>query len=174
MEELAIKFHETVNLGIFIENYVTVIDRVESLETLRIDHGIGKHLPAYCTALGKVFLANLQKGDLERYCRAQKFIFFTNRTIKSAKELKRNLVSVRKEGYAIDDRELDNGICCVSAPIRGESGRVVAAISISGPSTRITLEKLKSFNQSLTEITEKISEKLGYQGGRSTLRGNRT
>lgn len=162
MEELGRKFHETINLSLFIENSVVVIDRVESLETLRIDHGIGRRLPAYCTALGKVFLANLAKEELEKYCEAQKLQAFTKRTVTSSKELKRDLKSVREEGFAIDDREVDDGIRCISAPIRDGSGKVVAAISISGPSTRVTLQRLKSFKRPIINLTAEISRKLGY------------
>jgi DNA-binding IclR family transcriptional regulator len=162
MEELGNRFHETVNLAFFDGSEVVYVDKVESIHTLRMDLAIGRRAPAYCTALGKVFLACQSEQDLERYCRETRFKPLVENTITSAKQFIKHLETVRRDGVAIDDRELDKGIRCMAAPIRDDSGRVVAAISIAGPSSRITLEKLKAFRQPLLETTRIISQRLGY------------
>jgi DNA-binding IclR family transcriptional regulator len=82
-----------------------------------MDLAIGHRVPAYCTALGKIFLADLSQGDLKRYCGETCFKALGERTITSAKELIKNLKKVQEEGFAIDDRELDSGIRCIAAPI---------------------------------------------------------
>jgi IclR family KDG regulon transcriptional repressor len=162
MEELGDRFHETINLGLLDGNEVVYVDKVESIHTLRIDLAIGRRVPSYCTALGKIFLAYLPEKDLERYCGEAHFEAMTQKTITSRTELVKNLNLVRKEGIAVDDRELDHQIRCIAAPIRDNSGGVIAALSIAGPTTRLTIERLKSFKRPLIEATRKISQKLGY------------
>jgi IclR family KDG regulon transcriptional repressor len=162
MELLGDKFHETVNLAFLDGNEVVYVDKVESVQALRMDLAIGRRVPAYCTALGKVFLAYQTEGEVHRYCRETSFKSLTERSITSEKELIKNLDLIRKEQVAIDDREIDNGIRCIAAPIRDDSGSVIAAVSIAGPSIRLTIERLKTFRQPLLEVTRKISKKLGY------------
>lgn len=161
MEELAKKSHETVNLALFIDHKAVVIDRVESSETLKTDLGIGTSLRAYCTALGKVFLSHLSEDNLETYLRNQSLTAVTPNTITSETALKKDLSHVKILGYALDDMESDEGVRCIAVPITNSTGQAIAAISISGPSSRLSLESLESFKQTLLDITEKISQKLG-------------
>jgi DNA-binding IclR family transcriptional regulator len=163
MEGLGRQIQETINLGLFENGEVVYVDKVESVEALRMDLAIGRRVPAYCTALGKVFLANLSQEELGRYMRKGDFKPFTEKTITSPEKLKENLEEVRREGIAIDDRELDEGIRCIAGPIRDEAGKVIAAISIAGPSMRFTMKKVKSTGETLIKVTADISRKLGYQ-----------
>ena len=149
MEDLGKKTHETINLAFFEAGEVVYIDKVESVETLRIDLAVGRRVPAYCTALGKVFLSNLPEEDLEVYLSQQDLRPLTENTITSADELRDNLVKVRNEGFAIDNSELDENIKCIAAPVRDESGNVIAAISIAGPSTRMMERRLNLFKKFL-------------------------
>ncbi|NIS67707.1 MAG: helix-turn-helix domain-containing protein [Proteobacteria bacterium] len=164
MEELGRRFHETINLALSEQGEVVYVDKVESAEALRMDLTIGRRVPAYCTALGKVFLANLTEEDLGEYLQNQEFRAYTQRTMTSAEEIKRHLDKVRRDGFAIDDRELDEGIRCIAAPIRNESDRVIAAISIAGPSMRMSMERLKSLQKPIMDVTKEISRKLGHSG----------
>jgi len=162
MEEIGNEFKETVNLA-FLDRYeVVYIDKVESIQTLRTDLVVGRRVPAYCTALGKVFLAYLSEEDLNRYCNETQFMPFTRKTITSAKELKKALETVRKERVAIDNKEFDEGIRCIAAPISDNSGKVVACMSVSGPSSRLIRERLGAIKKSLTAVTTTISRRLGY------------
>jgi len=163
MEELGKKTNETINLALFEQGEVVYIDKVESVETLRMDLAVGRRVPAYCTALGKVFLANLSKDEVEGCLQSHNYKSFTERTINSSKELKRNLDNVKKEGIAIDDRELDKGIRCIAAPVCNELGKVIAAVSIAGPSIRMTFNKLKFLRKPLIDATLEISRRLGYR-----------
>ena len=162
MEELGHKFRETVNLGILEGYEVVYVDKVESIHALRMDLAIGQRVPAYCTALGKVFLAFFSDEEIQEYCQKTRFKVLTGKTITSAKELAKHLKTIRKEGFAVDDRELDDGIRCIAAPIRNSSGRVAGAISVAGPSLRLTIERMKIVEQPLLETTNRISQKLGY------------
>ncbi len=162
MEELGNKVHETINLAFFENNEVVYIDKVESVQALRMDLAIGRRVPAYCTGLGKVFLAHLPEKDIKEYCENTRFKQFTEKTLTSGKELMKQLAAIRKEGVAIDDRELDNGIRCIAAPVWDDSGKVVGAISVAGPSVHLTMEQLKFIKQPLLMMTKRISQKLGY------------
>jgi IclR family transcriptional regulator, KDG regulon repressor len=162
MEELGNKFHETINLAFLEDGEVVYVDKVESIQALRMDLAIGHRVPAYCTALGKVFLAFLRDREIEQYCQKTRFKPLSEKTITSAKELVKHLKTIREEGIAIDDGELDNGIRCIAAPIRDDSGKVIGAISLAGPTIRLTMERLKSVKQPLLEATKNISQKLGY------------
>jgi IclR family KDG regulon transcriptional repressor len=163
-EELNRTFQETVNLALFVKGHAIVIDRVESLEALRSDPGLGRDLPSYCTALGKVFLASLPKEELDRYLLERKLGILTKKTIVSEGRLLKELDKVRKGGYAIDDREFDEGIRCIAVPIRETSGKTLSALSISGPSSRVSLESLTTFKNKLLNVASKISRRLGSQG----------
>ena len=163
LEELGRRFHETVNLALFIQERVLVIDRVESLETLKIDPGIGRLLLPHCTALGKVFLADLSEEALGRYLKRHVLTRFTKKTITLPHRLKTELMRVRRAGFSLDYREFDDGVCCLAAPVRDASGKVVAGISISGPTSRVSLKRLKSFKPFLINGAGAISEKLGYR-----------
>lgn len=163
MEELGEMLSETVNIAVFAQNNVVVIDRVQSPETLRTNIIVGQHLPAYCTAFGKVFLAAMSTKELDRYLKTTTLKPITRLTITKAQTLREEINKVAKAGYAIDNRELDENIRCLSSPIRDESGKVVAALSISGPTNRAKMVRLKSLTKTMMKITAEISQKLGYR-----------
>jgi DNA-binding IclR family transcriptional regulator len=163
MEELGEMLNETVNIAVFAQNNVVVIDRVQSPVTLPTNIIVGQHLPAYCTAFGKVFLAAMSAKELGRYLKAVTLKPITAQTITQAQALREELKKISKNGYAIDNRELDENIRCLSSPVRDESGQVVAALSFSGPTSRVNMVRLKTFIKTMTDITEEISQKLGYK-----------
>ena len=163
MEELGEVLHETVNIAVFAQNNVVVIDRVQSPETLRTNIIVGQHLPAYCTAFGKVFLAAMSPKELDRYLKTVTLEPITRQTLTTAKALRAEIQKIVKAGYAIDNRELDDNIRCLSSPIRDESGKVVAALSISGPTSRVKMVRLKTYTKTIRDITMEISLKLGYR-----------
>lgn len=169
MEGLGNKCEETVNLALFINYHAVVIDRVEILRTLRSEPSLGRDLPAYCTALGKIFLANLEKEKLDRYVNETKLKRFTKKTITSISRLKAELDRIRKEGFSIDDEEFEDGIRCIASPLRDSSGKLLGALSISGPSSRITLENSSFFEKSLASVSAEVSKKLGFQDKRERL-----
>jgi len=163
MEELGEMLNEAVNIAVFTQNSVVVIDRVQSPQTLPTNIIVGQHLPAYCTAFGKVLLAAMSARELDRYLQTVTLKSLTGQTIARTQALREELKKISQDGYAIDDRELDENIRCLSSPIRDESGKVVAAISFSGPTTRVNMVRLKTFTKTMTDISEKISQELGYK-----------
>jgi DNA-binding IclR family transcriptional regulator len=167
MEELGEMLKEAVNIAVFAQNSVVVIDRVQSPATLPTNIIVGQHLPAYCTAFGKILLAAMSAKELARYLKTVTLKPLTAQTITQAPALREELKKISKNGYAIDNRELDENIRCLSGPIRDESGKVVAALSFSGPTTRVNMVRLKTYIKTMTDISEEISQKLGYRKKKS-------
>jgi IclR family transcriptional regulator, KDG regulon repressor len=164
MEKMGQQFHETINLGLLDGDEVVYVDQVQSAQTLRMDLGIGRRVPAYCTASGKVFLANLPEHEVKGYFERVKLVPRTLKTITDDKELMKHFEVIRKRGFAIDDRELDMGIRCIAAPLRDDSGKVAAVISIAGPTIRVGAGKMKHFREALMQATKQISGELGFSG----------
>ena len=127
---------------------------------------IGMRNYAHSCAVGKVLLAFLPDSEVEGIIAQKGLPRLTKHTIVRPRELKQHLAHVRTQGYAVDDEENEEGIRCVAAPVRNDRGEVVAAISISGPSVRLTEERVhgKLKKQGMKSALE-ISEKLGYKSG---------
>jgi len=160
MEELRRETHETINLAVVSGRKVAYIDKVESNELLTINLPLGRRTAAYSTAPGKVFLAYLPSEKLETYLRETELKAYTRKTITSVEQLKRELDEIRKQEFAIDNAETNDGIRCIAAPIFDDSQNAIAAISIAGPAVRMTLKRLKTFKDSLLKATGEISRKL--------------
>ncbi len=165
---LAEKTKETVHVVILDQKEVVYIDKVEIDQNpsgLRMASRVGARNPAHSCAVGKVLLANLSKEELKSLIQEKGLPKRTENTITDPAQLEEALQAVRNRGYAIDDEENEKGIRCVAAPILNEAGRAVAAVSISGPSFRVTRrmvqEKLK---KEVMEAALKISGRLGYRG----------
>lgn len=165
MLELLDACNETVNLAVLDHGEVVYIDQLESnnIVIVKMFARIGNHGPAYCTGSGKVLLADLSKEELQRYISRTTFEKFTGDTITDPAMLIKELARVRIEGYALDLGERDEGVRCVAVPIKDHEGKVVAALSVSGPSMRMTASYIN--NELITivkSLAAKISAKLGY------------
>ena len=125
--------HHTCNIGILDSDHGIFIDKIESQDFgIRLISGIGKSFPLHSTALGKVLLAHnsiVAEKILRRKLKAH-----TNKTITKTGSLKKELSTIQKQGYAIDNEEITRGIICVAAPVFRASEEVVCAISIAFPS----------------------------------------
>jgi IclR family KDG regulon transcriptional repressor len=152
---------ENVNLAIMYENKVLYIDKIESKHYLKLDQPIGKTDPLHCTALGKVLLSGLNEFELEVFLRSKNLVAYTKNTITDPEVLAGVVRNIRKQGYAIDFEELSEGIHCIGAPIRDHTNKVIAAISISGPTVRLTKQKMEQLKVPLIETAAEISKKMG-------------
>ncbi len=143
--ELSKRVGETVFMGILDDQYELIyIDQVDSLDyPLRMTPQIGLRQPAHSTSLGKVLLASLQIEKLTLFLGRGKFPRKTEFTLTTARDLSKELDKIRKAGFALDQEEMENGICCVAAPIQNTRG-TIAAISISGPSSRMRSKGLET------------------------------
>ncbi|MDD5454823.1 MAG: IclR family transcriptional regulator, partial [Candidatus Ratteibacteria bacterium] len=154
--------NETIHLTTFDGKRVVYIDKIESIKPIRMYSRIGNIAPINCTAAGKVILAFQQEGVVNSIIESLDFIPLTKNTILDKEEFIRVLEVVRKEGYAIDNSEHEENICCIAAPIRDYSRNVNHALSISAIKTRMNLSKLLKFKDILIEKADMISKELGF------------
>jgi IclR family transcriptional regulator, KDG regulon repressor len=159
MQSLMIRFAETVNLAVLDEGQVAYIDVLQSPSTLRIAATPGERTPAHSTALGKAMLAYLSEDEVHSLIERQPLIKMTPRTITHKAHLLEHLASVREQGIALDLEENLSGVVCAAAPIFDQHGRVVAAISISGPATRME-PKLTHIQDEIRTAGQTISRML--------------
>jgi len=162
LEHLANVSGETAHLCVLDGSDVVYIAKVECTRTLRIPSAIGQRNPAYCTGVGKAILAFLTPPQLAAYLAGTTFKPFTRKTLTTAGELKANLRQIALRGYAVDDQEREEGVRCVAAPVRDRAGEVVAAISIAGPSTRVTKERVAELANHVMRAAADVSVGLGF------------
>lgn len=160
LEELTKSTNETTHLVIWTDdNNVRFIDKVTSSSTIRMDSFVGSKKPAYCTATGKVLLAYKDDDFLKKYLKEIDLIKFTSHTIENAEELKEVIHNIKLNGYSEDIDESEDGLTCFAAPIIDPTGNSLAAISVSGPTTRMLSNKPVLVKR-LKNMAEKISESL--------------
>jgi len=162
LKELVSKCNEIVHLGILEQGEVLYLAKEEPNQTIRMVSKIGKRVPVYSTSLGKILLAYLSKNNLKAITDKIKYISFTKNTINSTDKLEKELIKVKKQGFALDVEENEKDVCCIAVPIRNYQGKVVAAISISSPIYRLNIKKKRYLTENIVSISKKISERLGY------------
>jgi IclR family acetate operon transcriptional repressor len=160
LQELASQTQETIHLAVPSGNEVVYIDKVDSRQAIQMYSYIGARLPMHSTALGKSILAHLGAEQIENLISAR-LSKRTPRTITTAEALRRELVLVKAQGFAVDDEENEIGICCVGAPIFDYTQRVVAAVSVSGPTNRMTSERATQLGPLVKKAAARISRRVG-------------
>jgi IclR family acetate operon transcriptional repressor len=165
MTELRDKCEETVGLHTPLGPFTrTVLDQVESRQQLRRTYGeIGVPIPIYQGAPGKVLLSHADV-ELQERILAGKLEAATSRTITDPDKLRKELVRAKKNGFALSFEERIEGISTVAVPISNHTGAVIAALSVTGPSTRVGRKRLMEFVPLAQEAAESISARLGFTG----------
>jgi DNA-binding IclR family transcriptional regulator len=148
---------ETVNLAVLDLDSVLYVDVLESPHAFRLVSMPGMKRPLHCTGLGKALLAFLPAADQERLLAAMTFERVTPRTITSPARLRKDLAHIRECGYAVDDEEAVIGARCVAAPILDTKQRAIAAISVSGPISRISRARILSITRAVRGTALAIS-----------------
>ncbi|MEW5953204.1 MAG: IclR family transcriptional regulator [Bacillota bacterium] len=162
LKELVDKCNETANLSILDRGDVVYIDQVESSNIVKMFAKPGTRGPSYCTGSGKVMLAFLTPHELDKTMREIKFFKHTENTITDPRQLKKELEKIHQQGYSVDQGELEEGVQCVAAPIRNHEGKCIAAVSISGPASRITGFSLAELIRIVTHAANRVSLQLGF------------
>jgi IclR family transcriptional regulator, acetate operon repressor len=164
LDALSQASHETVNLSVPTPHGVDHLAQVDGRHFLGAGQWVGRRVDYHCTANGKVFLAfgaaAPSQGELT---------LMTPRTITSRATLARQLETVRRDGYATTIDELEVGLSALAAPVRAPGGHVIAALSISGPTLRLTRARLAELAPVLLNEAAALSERLGAsdQGDRA-------
>jgi DNA-binding IclR family transcriptional regulator len=160
--EILAKTNETVHLVVAEGCRAIYIDKVESPHAMIISSRIGQEAKLHCTGVGKVLLAYMRDKDWAQVV-SKGLKCYTEHTITDERKLLENLEQIREFGYGMDDQEREIGLRCVAAPIFNARKQAIAAISISGPSLRITREKQGDLSQIIKRAAQEISRKLGYR-----------
>ncbi len=166
MESLETRCGEAVYVAIIQGSEVVYLDMVETTHSVRAISRVGWRLPAYCTAVGKAQLAFYPEAELRQLLDSLTLEQLTKNTIIDKERLRLHLVQVAEQGYAVDNEECEEGIKCVGVPVWDYTRTPVASICISGPSSRITNERIeKELVPLVQEAGIEISRKLGYEIG---------
>ena len=164
MQNLLIRYAETVNLGSLDGGQVAYVDVVQSPSALRIAALPGDRNPVHSTALGKAILAFLPESRTRAILGEDPSLRKTPRTITQRTHLLEHLSAVRDQRVALDMEENVTGVTCVAAPIFDNTGRVIAAFSISGPASRMNA-KLNAIKIDVRAAASTITKMLGPPGG---------
>jgi DNA-binding IclR family transcriptional regulator len=151
LEGLVEASSECAHMAVLVADKVWYIDKIPSPHALRVDHPVGALAPLHCTALGKAYLAFGTRVPPGTFAR------FTARTIVDRAALETDLAEARRLGYARDDEEFSPGVRCVAAAIRDGSGRMVAAVGLSGPTARLDLKRLDDLGRLVRDRSAEIS-----------------
>ncbi len=163
LQELGEKYRENIYLAIRSGYEIVYIDAYEVDRPVLVKSRVGKLLPMYASASGKIHLADMDEEELEDFFKHVKLIPFTQKTIVDKEKLKEHLKQVKEQGFAIDDEEWEEEVRCLSVPVRDYTGKVTAGITLSAPSYRIPKEKLiNEIKEDFLEKVRELSERLGY------------
>ena len=163
MRELAQKTEESVDLNIVSDRKRVSIEKIESPHDIRRIIQLGKSLPLYCGGSGKVLMAFLEDEEIEDIIQKEKLISFGPNTITEPIKLKQHLKEIRENEYAISIEERGLGSASIGAPVRDYTRKVVASLSVSGPTTRFTEEKIPVLVTLVKDSAKKISALLGFK-----------
>jgi IclR family KDG regulon transcriptional repressor len=163
LEELTRVTGESAHLAIRSGDEIVIVARAAGTGAFQLTSRVGVVRPAHATALGKVFLATMKPGELESYVNRNELRAFTPKTLTTTEQLQPEIDDVRRSGVAFDDSELDPEIRCVAVPVRDFAGRVAAAIGVSGPVWRLSLQTLNKQVPLIREISDRLSQELGYR-----------
>jgi IclR family transcriptional regulator, pca regulon regulatory protein len=162
MEEVVSVVHESCSLTVLDGKDIVYIARVPANRIMSISLAVGARLPAYPTSMGRVLLSALDSQALDRYLAEVTLEPLTERTLTSKTQLRRILLEVREQGWAIIDQEVEVGVRSVAAAIRDHSARTIAAINISSHASRVSMKQLRSeYLPTVLEAADRISNLLG-------------
>jgi len=165
LEQLCQEVNETIHLCIEDRGEVVYIDKIESNQTIRMYSRIGSRAPMYCTAVGKVLLADKSEHELEDLISKMSFTPKTPTTITTKEALMKEIEQVKALGYALDNAENEPLLRCIASPIYNHTGKIIASFSISGPNNRVTMDIInESLIEKVRHYTRAISRNLGYSG----------
>ncbi len=159
-KQLAAATGETVNLATLSGHSALYLDQVAGPSALQPHNWVGQHIPLHATSNGKVLLAWLPAVELDDLL--GRLPAFTGSTITTRAQLRRALETVREQGYAVAVDELEIGLTAIASPVRNAHGDVLCSMSLSGPTFRLTEERVAQVTPLLLEAAEELSHRLGW------------
>jgi DNA-binding IclR family transcriptional regulator len=163
LERLAQLTKETAHLCVVDQSQCYYLDKIDSPQSIRIVTHVGQRLYLHCTAVGKALMSGMDTAEVDTVIDERGLRRFTPNTITSRDKLLEELQRIRDSGFAIDNEEFEVGLKCIAAPIFNSKGTVVAAMSFSGPSQRLTPELMERYTNYVKDAALEVSMKMGYQ-----------
>lgn len=160
--ELSQHCQDVASLGCEDGMEVVYTDVVEGQDD--VVRRLGSRLPMHSTGVGKLLLLNYDSRQLNEYIAAKGLPALTPNTLVTREDLEAGLDEARTRGYALDDEECELGARCVAAPVRDWSGHIVAAISVSGPVSRMSMEHIRDILPLVQQAADGISRRMACEG----------
>ena len=160
MKDLVRDWDETCDLSMFDQGQVFYVEVLRGNHALTNSAAVGQRLPAHCTASGKLFLAYLPADEQDEILN-QPLDAYTENTVTSPDEIRKQLGVIRNQGYAVDYEEYELGVCAIAAPICNRRGDVIAAIGSPSPTSRMTAERIAEIAVAFKEAARAISRRMG-------------
>ena len=161
MQELMEKIGETANLGVAEDDCVVFVSQVETHQAIRAFFRPGTRSPFHASGIGKAILAHLSPNRVEAIVEKTGLESFTRKTLSLRSKLKADLETIRARGWSVDDEERYPGMRCVAAAIFNEFAEPVGGISISGPTVRVTPERLAAIGPEVHEAAAAVTRMIG-------------
>ena len=143
MQALVATVHESCSISVLDGTDVVYISRVSSARIMTVAISVGTRFPAHVTSMGRVLLASLSESDREAYLAEAELVRYVSRTVIDAETLRAELAAVARQGWAIVDQELEEGLRSVAVPIRDGAGRVIAAANLSAHASTKSLKLIR-------------------------------
>jgi IclR family transcriptional regulator, pca regulon regulatory protein len=161
MERLSEHLDESVSCAVLDGNDIVYVARVPTRRIMTVSISLGTRLPAIVTSMGRSMLASMPEAELETFLSAAQFVRYTDATLTDVDGLRRELDEVRRQGWALLDQELEDGVRSVACGLKDRRGRVNAAINISAHAGRVTLKEMRSsFVPALLDTAAQITKQL--------------
>ncbi|HKD87857.1 MAG TPA: IclR family transcriptional regulator C-terminal domain-containing protein [Streptosporangiaceae bacterium] len=165
LEELVARVRESSSISVLDGHQIVYVARVPTKRIMTVAISVGTRFPAYATSMGRVLLAGLNPDDLDKYLAEADFEAFTARTVTDPERLRELVREVGRQGYAIVDQELEEGLRAIAAPIHGAGNAVIAAINLSAHASRVSLAAMRAvLLPALLETASRIEADLRSQG----------
>lgn len=158
--KLAADTGETVNIAVLSESSALYLDQVAGSSALQSHNWVGQHIPLHATSNGKILLGGLEQDRLDDVLGS--LPAYTELTITRKGRLRKELDQVRENGHAVAVDELEVGLTAAAAPIRNAHGDVIASMSVSGPTFRLSGEALDEVVKLLVDAAAEVSHRLGW------------
>jgi IclR family acetate operon transcriptional repressor len=151
---------ETIHLIKQEEDKGVYIGKLEAKNTVGLKSRVGKSTPLYCTSGGKLILTYQDEKWLNNYLNHIEMVPCTDFTITNKEQLLVELAQIKEQGYSLDNKEYNEDVICIAAPIFGKNDKLICTISIAAPSYRFSLEKAKTYSDELLKSSKVISQRL--------------
>ena len=164
LKALAAETSETAHLAVREGRKALFIDHVTSKHVIAISGQTGEFVPLHCTSHGKALLSDFEERDLVKLFGEKPLKAYTKNTIQSVRALAKECEAIRAQGFAIDDAEYLEGLCCIAAPIRNRDVAVIASIGISAPAARFPKDREKEYAERVVAAAMQIGQTVSSLG----------